>query len=246
VVARGEPSDASEPLAPPADLGAVVLCGGRSVRMGRPKESLDFGSESLLGRVVRVLAEAAHPIVVVAAPGQSLPALPAEVELARDPVADRGPLQGIAVGLGVLASRTRLAFVSAADTPLLRPAFVRRLFELCGSEHDVAVPHVAGHLQPLAAVYATTLAAPAAALIAAGERCPRALCDQARTRLVTADELLADPRLGRVDPALASLRNVNTPAEYAAALSEAAQEARAPKCYNRQAREETGWKPRLA
>ena len=50
-------------------LGAVVLCGGRSSRMGRPKAWLPFGDEVLLQRVVRRIAEAAWPIAVVAAPG---------------------------------------------------------------------------------------------------------------------------------------------------------------------------------
>ena len=50
--------------------------------------------------------EAAPHEVVVAAPGQELPALPAGVELAFDPVEGRGPMQGVAVGLAAVASAT--------------------------------------------------------------------------------------------------------------------------------------------
>ena len=67
----------------------IVLCGGQSSRMGRPKAWLPFGDEVMLTRVVRRLAEVVAPIVVVAAPGQEVPALPAEVEVVRDP--ERGP-----------------------------------------------------------------------------------------------------------------------------------------------------------
>ena len=54
--------------------GAVVLCGGESRRMGRPKAWLEFGKEVMLERVVRLVSTVAWPIVVVAAPGQDLPA----------------------------------------------------------------------------------------------------------------------------------------------------------------------------
>ena len=50
--------------------GAVVLCGGESRRMGRPKAWLPFGPERLLQRVVRLVGTVAHPVVVVAAPSQ--------------------------------------------------------------------------------------------------------------------------------------------------------------------------------
>ena len=35
------------------NLGAVVLCGGESRRMGQPKAWLPFGPERMLQRVVR-------------------------------------------------------------------------------------------------------------------------------------------------------------------------------------------------
>ena len=53
--------------------GAIVLCGGRSNRMGRDKATLPFGPECMLQRVVRLLAEVVElsKIVVVAAAGQN-------------------------------------------------------------------------------------------------------------------------------------------------------------------------------
>ena len=72
--------------------GGIVLCGGQSRRMGRPKAWLPFGPERLLQRVVRLVSTAADPVAVVAAPGQDLPELPRSVVVARDPVSGRGPL----------------------------------------------------------------------------------------------------------------------------------------------------------
>src|SRR4051812_49738323 len=86
-------------------LGGIILCGGRSRRMGRPKAWLPFAGEPMLARVVRLLGEVVHPLVVVAAPGQDLPPLPPDVLAARDPEEGRGPLQGLAAGLEALRGR---------------------------------------------------------------------------------------------------------------------------------------------
>ena len=48
-------------------VGGIVLCGGRSTRMGVPKATLPFGPETMLQRVVRLLDTVIGPIVVVAA-----------------------------------------------------------------------------------------------------------------------------------------------------------------------------------
>src|SRR5947209_19753423 len=84
----------------------IVLCGGQSTRMGQPKAWLPFGDELMLPRVVRLLSEVVSPIVVVAAPGQDLPRLSADLILAPDPVPGQGPLQGLATGLAALQNRS--------------------------------------------------------------------------------------------------------------------------------------------
>src|SRR5262245_49311926 len=129
----------------------VVVCGGRSSRMGRPKAWLPFGGEQMLPRVVRLLGEVVAPVVVVAAPGQDLPPLPAGIEIVRDPEPDRGPLQGLAAGLAALRGQADAAYLSSCDVPLLRPAFVRRMIDLMG-DAAVCVPDVGGYRHPLAAV----------------------------------------------------------------------------------------------
>ena len=190
-------------------VGGIVLCGGRSSRMGRPKAWLPFGGELMLPRVVRLVSEAVSSIVVVASRGQELPPLPTDVVVCHDPQPDLGPLQGLAAGLAMLPAGTDAAYVSSCDVPLLRPAFVLRMIELLGA-HQACVPQVGGYLHPLSAVYRPEVVSMANQLLAAGERSLMRLCCALRTRIATADEL-AD-----VDPVLRSLRNVNTPEEYAA------------------------------
>ncbi len=185
---------------------AIVLCGGRSSRMGRDKASLPFGDELLLLRVLRLVREVADDIVLVAREGQ---ALPAGLKAARDPAEGLGPLAGIAAGLGAIAGER--AFVAACDMPLLRPALARRLIELSYG-FDACVPVVDGFAVATCAVYAKTTAALARELVAARELRPKALLAAVRTRFVAGDELTG------VDPELQSFLDCDTEAAYRATL----------------------------
>ena len=195
-------------------IGGIVLCGGRSTRMGRPKLSLPFGHESMLERVVRILADVVSPIVVVAAADQELPPLPADILIARDDQPALGPLAGLRVGLSTLRTRVVAAYATACDAPLLRPEFARAMIELLG-DHDMAIPRDGAYHHPLASVYRTSLADTIGSLIAAGRMRPLFLLDECDARVVDVDELR------RVDPRLDSLRNTNTEEEYLAALRDA-------------------------
>lgn len=211
-------------MLPVPRLGGIVLCGGRSSRMGTPKAWLDFGGEPLLARVVRTVGRACAPVIVVAASGQDVPPLPPEVAIARDPHEGRGPLQGIAAGLQALlaspggSEAVDAAFVSSTDAPFLEPALIARLAALRGSDHDIAVPNLGDYFHPLTAIYATACLPHIDALLAADRLRPFFLFERVRTVLCDAPALLADPELATADPALRSLENLNTPDDYARAL----------------------------
>jgi molybdopterin-guanine dinucleotide biosynthesis protein A len=196
------------------NVGGIVVCGGQSKRMGRPKAWLPFAGEIMLPRVLRLLGEVVHPLVVVAAPGQDLPPLPSDVVVVRDEEKGRGPLQGLAAGLKALDGRADAAYASSCDVPFLRPAFVRHLIDLLGDKL-ICVPHVAGYHHPLAAVYRLEVGAAVERLLAEDRLRPVFLFDLMPTRVVEAAEL-AD-----VDPAFQTLRNLNTPEQYEAALRDA-------------------------
>jgi len=193
--------------------GAVILCGGKSTRMGTAKALLPFGPELMLQRVVRLVSEVVSPanMIVVAAAGQQLPALPAEVKIAYDRHENRGPLEGLAAGLKTLEGRVDAVYATSCDVPLLVPAFVERMFELLG-EHDIAVPREDKFHHPLAAVYRPAVLPTVESLLAAERFRPVFLFEQHSTREVPIDELRA------VDPELASLTNCNRPEDYQRAL----------------------------
>jgi molybdenum cofactor guanylyltransferase len=195
------------------NVAGVVLCGGRSGRMGRPKAWLPFGGEYMLPRIVRLLAAAVDPVVVVAAHGQELPPLPHAIAIVRDEEEGRGPLQGLAAGLKALSGWADAVYLSSCDAPFLKPAFVRRLIALLGDD-VVCVPRVGDHHHPLAAVYRMQVVEAVERLLAEDQLRPFFLFETVPTRVVEAVEL-AD-----VDPTFETLRNLNTPEEYEAARRE--------------------------
>jgi molybdenum cofactor guanylyltransferase len=197
----------------------IVLCGGRSSRMGRPKAWLPFGDEFLLQRVVRILSEVVNPIIVVAAPGQDLPRLPESIRIVRDESEFLGPLNGLAEGLAALDGLAEVAYLSSCDVPFLRPAFVRRIVESLG-DSSICMPEVGGYKHPLAAAYRINVLPRVRQLLAENRLRPAFLAELVPTRI------MREVDLADVDPDLSSLRNVNTPEEYEAALHDAAQRPR--------------------
>jgi molybdopterin-guanine dinucleotide biosynthesis protein A len=194
--------------------GGIVLCGGKSTRMGVPKATLPFGPETMLQRVVRLLGTVVSPIVVVAAREQSLPKLPDDVSVTRDEREQRGPLEGLRAGLKALPNSVDIAYITSCDVPLLVPAFVERMIELL-DDHDIAVMEVDGFPQPLSAVYRRATLPDVESLLAKDRLRPAFLFDEVRTRRVRPEEMVS------VDPQLHTLWNLNTRDEYLNALSEA-------------------------
>src|SRR5471030_245884 len=197
-------------------VGAILLVGGRSTRMGRSKAGLDWHGEPLAARVARVLARAVGDgqVVAVRAPGQDVPDLPDYVELVADPTEGDGPIRGLARGLAALQGRSDIAFASSVDAPFLHALFVNAVLAALGATDVAAVPVVHGRRHPLAAGYRIALLPLVDDLLALGERSPGVLLDQVRTRFLDETILLATAGLGEVDPALDALRNVNTQDEY--------------------------------
>jgi molybdopterin-guanine dinucleotide biosynthesis protein A len=205
----------------------VVLAGGQSSRMGRPKAALEWHGSTLLRRTAQIMARATSgPVVVVRAAGQDLPELPAGVLVADDPREGRGPLQGIAAGLAALTGRADLAFVSSTDLPFLHPAFIRRVLAVLEEDGtaDVALPVARGYKQPLAAGYRVSLAETAERLVKEDRLRPAFLFEQCRVRTLDDAELLRGPVLAALDPDLDSVLNVNTPPDYDAARARPAPE----------------------
>ena len=182
--------------------------------MGLAKLALPFGPELMLQRVVRLLAEVVSPIVVVAAPEQPLPPLPAGVMVATDEREGRGPLEGLLAGLTAIAPHADAAYATSCDVPLLVPAFALYMIERLG-DCDIAVPVEGEFAHPLAGVYRTSVLPHIRELLATDQLRPAFLVDRVKTCRVPVDDLRT------ADPQLSTLQNLNRPEDYLAALAAA-------------------------
>jgi molybdopterin-guanine dinucleotide biosynthesis protein A len=179
-------------------LTAILLCGGRSTRMGRDKASLPFGTEPMLGRIARILRSISDDVIIVGRRDQ-------DASTIHDAVEDQGPLAGIAAGL--TASKTDLNIVVACDMPLIKPAVLERLVSLI-NDNDMCVAVVDDHPSVLCGVYRARVASDAQALLDSGERRVMRLLDRVKVKRVDA-ALLRD-----IDPNLETFTSVDTPEAY--------------------------------
>ena len=180
-----------------APLAAVVLAGGASRRMGRDKATMAHpGGQTMVEFTVELLKSRCEPVFVIAAPGQHLPALDAEV--LRDEVRGVGPLLATGRGLrAAAAAGADRAFVSAVDMPFLSTDVIDELVGYRGV--DIVLPWD-GRDHYLAGIYATALADRIDALVGAGHTSMRALADTVVTQRV-------------VLPTGRALTNLNSPAD---------------------------------
>ena len=193
-------------------VGGIVLCGGESRRMGRPKALLPFGRESMLERIVRILEASLSPIVVVSAPKQEIPDLPSSIRCVWDDLPGRGPVQGLVSGLRALGREVDTAFVCSCDLPLLTSDLIAHLVERASPEM-LTIPEIDGRNQPLCAVYPLTALPALEQMLEASCFRLNAITDRVPTRVILKDEFLS------IDPQLHCFTNVNNEDTYREALA---------------------------
>ena len=191
---------------------AIVLAGGRSLRMGADKAALHWGGVTMLEHIAAELARGFDDLVVVAGPRQDAPVTALSSGAARL-VSDSAPFEGpvTALRLGLATVHAEVAFVCACDLPFINVELALALCDMAVS-HEAAIPVVQGRLQVLHAAYRKTCMTALDAMIGRGARKLQDLASLLNARMVAEDELRAH------DPELLSFFNVNTPEDYAHAL----------------------------
>lgn len=128
-----------------------ILCGGRSLRMGRDKTQLKFRGKTFL----ELIAEKAEPlfenVILLGADRQSS----ATLMQIPDAFEEVGPLGGILAALQHTKSET-IAIVPA-DLPLISRETLRLLKEAYPFDKKALVAKSTGRIQPLVGVYQTSL-----------------------------------------------------------------------------------------
>ena len=212
-------------MSPPRGAIGIVLAGGRSRRLAAAdlppggKPSLQLAGRTFLERIAGTVAAAVDRVFVVAAAGQSLPALPAEVEIVSDSAPHAGPLAGIRDALAAAARLDpvpRTAFVCAADVPLLRREVVELIVNRgCLTSALWVVPEHAGHPQVLLSAVSPHLLPRIEGYLATGRRDPRGLLAALEAEAPTRVAVVTTAEIAAVDPAGDSFRDIDTPDDLA-------------------------------
>lgn len=204
-----------EPVAAQLDnklpITAVILAGGRSMRMGVDKTQLPLGGMPLVARAVANAKVFSSHIIVVTNRVEDLPTeyLPEDLTVVKDIVAYQGPLGGLASALPQVEDEWVLA--QAADMPWVRPEVVQELFKHAEG-HDVVLAVGPNGPEPLLALYRTKTVTPVAQkVIATGKRRLVAMFDDLRVCEIPLEQIQS------VDPKLISFFNINTQVELAEA-----------------------------
>ena len=188
---------------PREGVTGLILAGGTSRRMGRDKAFLPWGKTTLIEHLLERLRPVTDELIVAVKDAQAFRYLQATV--VEDCVPDAHALGGLYTGLRA-ASHER-CFVCACDTPFLNPAVIRWLIRLVDG-YDLVIPHTPDGLQPLYAVYRTSVLSVIEEQVRRRDWTLTGLVGRLHAKIVEADVLRC------VDPQGFSFFNVNTPDEY--------------------------------
>ncbi|MFN0206067.1 MAG: molybdenum cofactor guanylyltransferase [Planctomycetota bacterium] len=186
VTNEGRDDDTNKTTSDSAGLscGGVLLCGGRSVRMGEDKALLTFGGElatfrgRFIERAERALSFVAREIILSTnrpdayafLNRRAVPDLRLD-ELAGLDNSALGPLGGLAAGIEALPNCKFIAVV-ACDVPFLSGATLARMLDLARADEsvDAVIPFTEHGAEPLVAIYRSRVARILRSVLALGVR----------------------------------------------------------------------------
>ena len=184
-------------------LTGVILAGGVSQRMGQDKACLPWGDATLLEHIIDTLRPAVDEIIVAVSDAQRFDLRHARV--VEDLVPGAHALGGLYTGLREAAHPR--CFVCACDMPFVNPRLVRALAEQARG-YDAVIPRTAQGLQPLHAVYATSVLGAIEEQLHGRRWDLHTLVARMHTKIMEPEVLAA------YDPDGLSCFNLNTPEDY--------------------------------
>ncbi|GJL58695.1 MAG: hypothetical protein NPIRA03_15520 [Nitrospirales bacterium] len=187
------------------DISGVVLAGGKSLRMGKDKRTLEWGGTTFLDKVCLTLEELFDEIILVTAT-DDYPCGHLPVRLVTDAIPNKGSLGGLFTGIQEASHSS--VFVVACDMPFLNPFVISRLCAL--PENDVVMPKLSIGYQPLHARYSKRCSLIMEKMIQEGNLRIQSLIQDPSLSIQFVEEALFHD----IDPHGYSFLNINTPADY--------------------------------
>jgi molybdopterin-guanine dinucleotide biosynthesis protein A len=186
-------------------VAGVVLAGGQNTRMrGADKAFLTVDGQTVFQRTLQLLWGCFPQVVVVSNCPEKYAAF--DVQVTTDEFPGQGPLAGIHAALGLV--RLPYAFIVACDMPFLRVEPITFLVQQVAGQEAV-IPCWDGDIEPLHAVYATSLRDRMGAALQCGTHAIRQFLPGVQV------EYIPEAVMRGVQGAEESFRNVNTPEDAA-------------------------------
>ena len=192
-------------------IAAVILAGGKSSRMGQPKELLPWRSGTIISELVKEVLVLQLPCLVISNNPESIrreATRYGDVLVTPDRVPSSGPVSGLVTAFR--AREEEALLVLSCDLPFLDRVQIGKLLAYAQSESDwdVVAAKVRERLHPLCALYHRRTQQAWEDALAKGEL--RLMDTLARLRVKETPEGLIDDR---------AVFNANTPEEYRTAIA---------------------------
>ncbi len=142
-----------KPVSRPMRASAILLAGGRTRRLGKPRALLQLKERPLVWWTVKALSGVVDEIIVATAQGWVEPiarALPRRVRVIEDVFIGLGPLGGLHAG--ARAARHTWVAVAPSEAALIKPGLYRLLIKEARGREG-ALPTLSGRPMHLHGVY---------------------------------------------------------------------------------------------
>lgn len=191
----------------PLPVTGLILCGGKSKRMGRPKAFLPYGGRTIVEHLINRFTQLFDEVFLVANEPDAFSQM--TVDVVKDILPNRGPVCGILSGL--LVAKHEHVFVAACDMPLVDRKLVREMSRR-RRDFDVVVLGHEGVVEPLLGFYSKSCIKSLEDTLFAGKGAVHDVLSGVSASVFDYEQCNAS------DP-MPAYFNVNTPLDYSELLS---------------------------
>lgn len=129
----------------------IILCGGRSRRMGQNKALLKLGERTIIEQVANTLSKICNEIII-STNSEELNFLP--FKIIKDKLTDIGPIAGFHSTLMETSNEHNL--IVSCDTPFITTEILEYLFSM-RKNYDVVLPVFKDQIQPMTGYFRKSL-----------------------------------------------------------------------------------------
>ncbi len=187
---------------PKNPISGIILCGGKSTRMGQNKAFAEVDGVPIVSRIYHLFNELFQEVIIVTNQADFFRNF--DSKIFHDLVPNKGALGGLYTG--IFYATFQYSFCVACDMPFIQKSLVNYLIKNM-QDHDVVVPRTRDGLQPLHAIYSKNCLAPMRKTFGGGNCKVTDFYGMVRVKIVEEDEFLS------LDPFRRSFININTPEE---------------------------------